>query len=183
MTAYYGHYSIQLTLDCGATSNLIMNTASRIGLPVKPASQGAHQADGKTPMNVAGETHIFVRGGWWSFQLVTLIVHELDMDFLAGAPFMTLNDIAIRPSRHNKRDWDSHIWAEDGTCGPSKIHRTKSYLLRGPDRQAVILPGKYIELTHPHPPLLATTSLMPLMWTQTTYCPQQCIQSKSPTLQ
>ena len=50
-------------------------------------------------MNVVGETHIFVTRGRWSFQLDALIVRELDVDFLAGTPFMTLNYIAIRPSR------------------------------------------------------------------------------------
>ena len=100
ITAHYGHNAIKLTMDCGATSNLINITfAYRLGFPLKPACQGAHQADGRAPMSVLGETHIFVSRGKWSFQLDALVVKELDIDFLAGMPFLSINSIAISPMR------------------------------------------------------------------------------------
>ena len=59
---HYGHNPVTLTLDCGATTN--MTTASRLSLPLKPATQAAQQADGITPLSVTGETHIIFCVSW-----------------------------------------------------------------------------------------------------------------------
>ena len=64
LKAFYGPHPLVLTLDCGATSNMIRaTTAKQLGLPIQPATQGANQADGRTPLSVVGETHIFVTRG------------------------------------------------------------------------------------------------------------------------
>ena len=100
LRVHYGHHPVTLTLDCGATTNMISaTTASRLGLPIKPATQATQQADGITPLSVTGETHIIVSRGRFDFALDALVVRELDVDILAGTPFMTQNDVAIRPAK------------------------------------------------------------------------------------
>ena len=77
-----------------------VTTASRLSLPLKPATQAAQQADGITPLSVTGETHIIVSHGKYDFLLDALVVKELDVDILAGTPFMTQNDVAIRLAKN-----------------------------------------------------------------------------------
>ena len=152
ITAHYGHNAIKLTTDCGATSNLINITAAhRLGLPLKPASQRAHQTDGRTPMSVLGETHIFVSRGKWSFQLNALVVKELDVDFLAGMPFLSINDIAICPVRKQIVIKGSEIvtYGNDISTTQPSIRRAQSFLIHSPNKPAIILPGEYLELCTP----------------------------------
>jgi hypothetical protein len=56
LTSYYNHSPVVLTIDTGATTNMIKESfARRIGLPISQASQLAKQADGETPLHVKGE--------------------------------------------------------------------------------------------------------------------------------
>ena len=46
---YYGHIPVQVTLDSGATGNLINSLTSKsINAHTKPTTQGTHQADGNS---------------------------------------------------------------------------------------------------------------------------------------
>ena len=152
ITAHYDHNAIKLTMDCGATSNLINITAAhRLGFPLKPACQGAHQADGRTPMSVLGETHIFVSLGKLSFQLDALVVKELDVDFLAGMPFLSINDIAISPTRKQIviKGFEIVTYGDDISTSQPSIRRAQSFRIHSPNKPAVILPGEYLELCIP----------------------------------
>ena len=74
INVFYRQHSIRLTLDTGATTNVIRATfAKAINLPLTPASQLARQADGVTPLHVIGEvyselTRVSIRLSWthWS---------------------------------------------------------------------------------------------------------------------
>lgn len=95
---YYQEHHVRLTIDSGATTNMLRaSAASNIGLPVSSASQMARQADGITPLNVVREVHVKLTRGQWLFQWDALVVCQLDVDFLAGNPFLACNDIAVRP--------------------------------------------------------------------------------------
>ena len=97
---FSSHHALKITLDSGAEINLIKQSiAHKIAAPVLPTTQIAYQANGVTPMDVVGETHLeFSRDDkFLSFQ--ALVVKELDVDILAGIPFMVTNDIAIRPAK------------------------------------------------------------------------------------
>lgn len=84
LQAFYQSYPIQLTLDSGATTNMVKSsTATCISLPVTPSSQIARQADGCTPLTVVGETHCSVTSGIHTFQLHALVFEKLDVDILA----------------------------------------------------------------------------------------------------
>ena len=139
-------------MACGATSNLINITAAhRLGFPLKPACQGAHQADGRTPMSVLGKTHIFVSRGKLSFQLDALVVKELDVDFRAGTPFLSINDFAISPTRKQIVIKGSEIvmYGDDIFTTQPSIRRAQSFRIHSPNKPAVILPGEYLELCIP----------------------------------
>ena len=58
--AFCGHHMVRVTIDSGATSNMIrQSTAVRLGCDIKKSSQSAHQADGSSPLIIIGETSIF----------------------------------------------------------------------------------------------------------------------------
>ena len=69
-----------------------------IGLPITPVSQMARQADGVTFMKVRGEVHCELVRGDHTFQLDALVVDKLDVNILAGVPFLALNDITTKPA-------------------------------------------------------------------------------------
>ena len=68
--------------------------ARQANIPIKPARQGAKQADGFTLLKVLGEVHIQLTRGEYTFQLDGLVVDRLDSDILASTPFLTKHDIA-----------------------------------------------------------------------------------------
>ena len=127
------------------------SSAAAYGFPVTPASQMARQADGVTPMDVVGEVHCSLIRGSSTFGLDALVVRQLDVDILAGNPFLAKNDIAIRPTKREILIGGTDV-VQYGT--PVKVtphstaRRTQSFLLRSP-QQTVVLPGDYLQLTTP----------------------------------
>ena len=111
----------------------------------------AHQADGVTPMDVIGEVHCSLTRGQWTFELDALVVHQLDIDILAGNPFMVRNDIDVRPAKHQIEiggtDIISYSSPSRHTNQPN-VRRTQSFLLRNPNR-TVVLPGEYLQFSTP----------------------------------
>ena len=100
LNTFYHERPVQPTLDTGATSNMIRASSAKLyGFPITPASQMARQADGVTPMDVIGEVHCSLTRGQWTFELDALVVRQLDVDILAGNPFMVCNDICVRPAK------------------------------------------------------------------------------------
>ena len=148
LNVYYGALPVKLTLDTGATTNMVLASfARRAGIPIKPAKQAAKQADGITPLKVLGEVHIQLTRGEYTFQLDGLVVDRLDSDILAGTPFLTQHDIATRPAKcqiviHGR---DVVYYGNDSQSTPS-VRRAQAYLVRAPPRKSVILPGDFLEL-------------------------------------
>ncbi|PFX25025.1 hypothetical protein AWC38_SpisGene10379 [Stylophora pistillata] len=97
LNTFYHEHPVQLTLDTGTTSNMIHASSAKLyGFPITTASQMARQADGVTPMDVIGEVHCSLTRGQLTFQLDALVVRQLDVDILAGNPFMIRKDIGVR---------------------------------------------------------------------------------------
>ena len=65
--------------------------AKYIGAKVTKSSQSAMQADGRTPLSVVGETRLSLIRHGRSLTLEALDVEDLDVDILAGTPFMASN--------------------------------------------------------------------------------------------
>ena len=57
------------------------------------------QADGVTPVDVIDEVHCSLTRGKWTCESDALVVRQLDVDILAGNPFMVRNDIDVRPAK------------------------------------------------------------------------------------
>ena len=149
--AFYKHHASRITLDTGAEGDLIREDFVRsLGKLIRKTSQGAHQADGHSPLNVVGETSLTFTRDDKTFFFEGLVVKQLDVDILAGIPFMEYNDITVRPKRHE-------IILADGTkyfYGPQpKTHSTqnirRTHILRAPSSSTTIWPGDFLELTLP----------------------------------
>ena len=66
---------------------------------MSPTTQSAHQADGSSPLEVVGETLVIFSRDTHDFNFEGLVVENLDVEVLAGTPFMERNDVAIRPAK------------------------------------------------------------------------------------
>ena len=111
----------------------------------------ARQADGVTPMDVIGEVHCFLTRGQWTFELDALVVHQLDVDILAGNPFMVCNDIGVRPTKRQIEIGGTEIISYSSPSRHTRqlnIGRTQSFLLRSPSC-TVVLPGEYAQFSTP----------------------------------
>ena len=142
---FYEHNPLVITIDTGAETNLIREaTATAINCPVYPSSQVAFQADGKTPLNVKGETHVLLTRDGLEFNFSGLIIDDLDVDILAGVPFMEENDVSVRPKRKLISVGDSHHFSYKSNV-PSCTTSRRSSILRATTR-ATIWPGEFLEV-------------------------------------
>ena len=152
--AFYRHHPICLTLDTGAETNMIRESVARsIGAKITKSSQLARQlADGVTPLNVVGETQLMLSRDNLDLHLDALVVKDLDVDVLAGTPFMTTNDIAVRPAKNQIRIDEIVIhYGAENVNRPQyhKIRRAQTYVLRAPPVSTTVWPGEYIQLSIP----------------------------------
>ena len=75
------------------------SVARSIDAPIVKTSQQALHADGVTPLVAVGETHLTLSRADKRLTLDALVVEDLDVDVLAGTPFMITNDISVRPAK------------------------------------------------------------------------------------
>ena len=81
------HLSVRVTIDSGATGNMIRHTVvQRLGCQVTPSSQSVHQADGSSPLHVVGETRFPFTCKGHTFTFEGLIVEKLDSRQLPVSP-------------------------------------------------------------------------------------------------
>lgn len=142
-----------ITLDSGATADMIsLSVAKRLRMKIHPATQKAHQADGFTPLDTVGEVHVSVSRGEDVFCFNGLVVKNLDVAILGSMPFMTDNDIGIRPARREIIIKGKYkIPYNDNMCasGGNSIRRCQSYVLNAPKRRTVVLPGESVRIQTP----------------------------------
>ena len=145
---FYEHSPLAVTIDTGAETNLIKSsTAKAIGCPVYPSSQIAFQADGKTPLTVKGETHVILTRNDLELNFSGLIIDDLDVDILAGVPFMEENDIAVRPKSKEISIGNNCCFTYDGNIPKCPVNRHSS-ILRATVK-TTIWPGEFLDLTIP----------------------------------
>ena len=109
MKAYYDNHVLCITLDSGAEVNMIhASTATLLGIDIQKTNQKVLQADGSTPLEIVGETCFDVIREDLTLHIEALVVKDLDVDCLAGIPFMSTNDVSIRPARQEIMVGDSH---------------------------------------------------------------------------
>ena len=94
----YNDYKVDITIDSGSTSNMIQaRFTKKLGIKIHQSAHQAFQADGRTPLTVLGEVHTTFTRGPHTFPFDGLVIKELEVNVLGGMPFMSVNDIAIRP--------------------------------------------------------------------------------------
>ena len=148
---FHNHHHVRITIDSGATGNMIRaSTAERLGVKVSKSTQSAHQADGLSPLKVVGETNLTLSHDGRKFSFEGLVVENLDVEVLAGTPFMEKNDIAIRPAKHKVIFGDGSTY-EYGSSNRSHTHHCirRAHVLRAPAKTTTIWPGEFIELEIP----------------------------------
>ena len=80
-----------------------------IGAPITKSSQQALQADGLTPLAVDGETRLILSSADKHLALDALVVDDLDVEDIAGTPFLIANDSSVRPAKCRVRIQDSKV--------------------------------------------------------------------------
>lgn len=151
LDVFYSHFNARLTIDSGATGNMIRaSTAKRMGVNITTSSQSAHQADGSSPLKVVGEVHIAFSLDGRDLHFEGLVVETLDVDILAGIPFMERNDIAVRPARRQVIIDQNIIYTYGSKQKSSDDHSVRrAHILRAPTETTTIWPGDFIEILLP----------------------------------
>ena len=145
------HHVIRVTVDSGATGNMIRHsTAKRLGSRVIASSQSVHQADGSSPLQVIGETRVTFTRDQREFKFEGLVVENLDVDVLAGTPFMEANDVAVRPAKREVILGDGTVY-EYGSSIPKGLSTAarRAFLIRTPTPPKTIWPGEFLEIQLP----------------------------------
>ena len=125
------------------------SVARSIGAPINQSSQQALQADGVTPLAVAGETHLILFRADKQLALDALVVDDLDLDILPGTPFLIAQDITVRTAKCQVRIKTEIIQYEptnDATTSSHAVLRAEIFTLRAPSSATVVWPGEYSEL-------------------------------------
>ena len=148
---FHDHHTVRVTIDSGATGNMIReNTAKRLNSKIRKSSQSAHQADGCSPLVVIGETDFTLTRDGSEFRFEGLVVENLDVEILAGTPFMETNDIAIRPAKRQVILGDGTTYTYGSTKEPKGRHTVRrADVLRAPSHTTTVWPGEFIELELP----------------------------------
>lgn len=151
MDIFYGHHTARVTIDSGATGNMIrLSTATALGVDIQTSSQSAHQADGSSPLKVVGETRMTVSRQDQEFTFDGLVVENLDVDILAGIPFMEANDVSIRPSKRLIMLGNGDTFTYGSVDSPGDKHTVRrACVLRAPTASTTIWPGEFLELPVP----------------------------------
>ena len=151
----YRDHDVTAMLDSGGESNMIIESkAKSIGAVIQPTKQSALQADGKTPMDVRGETEFVLNFDKKKFRFHGLVVADLDVEILAGMPFLCANDILLHPCKSLVifNDGSSYRFPSS-SAKPSPPHRSvrlvSSHVLRAPPTNTTLYPGDYIDVTVP----------------------------------
>ena len=103
-----------------------------------------------SPLNVVGETRLtFTREGH-EFTFEGLIVTNLDVDALAGTPFMEENNISVRPAKRQVIIGDGPIYSH-GSQHPTAVSSAarRAIVLRSPPTSSTIWPGEFMEVELP----------------------------------
>ena len=148
---FFGHHQARVIMDSAATGNMIrLSAVRRLGAEIWHSSQSAHQADGSSPLNVLGETSLILTRGSHSFQFEGLVVENLDVDVLAGTPFMEANDITIRPAKRQVIFGDGTIFTYESVNHPPTHNAVRrAQVLRAPSSSTTVWPGNFIEIVLP----------------------------------
>ena len=150
LTVSVNDHESEWTLDCGAEISLARQAeCERIGVKIVPTHQTATMADGKSSLEIVGETHFTAKHGHHTFTFSALVVKKLDTPVLAGMPFLKDNDVFVRPKSNTIYLSDCCTVNYPSSRVPrNNTRRCTASILRVP-RRTCLLPGESIQLPVP----------------------------------
>ena len=127
-----------------------LSTVQKLGVEILKSSQSTHQADGSSPLKVIGEAKLSFTRGNHTLPFEGLVVENLDIEVLAGTPFMEVNNITVRPAKHliTFRDGSSFLYGLPTDRPPHQAAR-RAVVLHASATSTTIWPGNYVELELP----------------------------------
>ena len=146
LDTFHAHHPVHITIASGATGNMIHHTdVQSLSCHVRPSSQSVHQADGSSPLHMVGETCLSFTHEDQTFTFEGLVVENLDVDVLAGTPFMGTNDIAVRPAKRQVilGDGSIHHYGSHQPAAVSSATR-RAIVLRSPPSLTTIWLGEFL---------------------------------------
>ncbi len=162
ITAFCQYHPVDIIIDTGATGNMIReDTAQRLNANITKSTQSASQADGTSRLKVTGETRLRFTRGPLTFDFEGLVVKDLDVEVLAGIPFMEQNDLSVRPAHQRI------TFADDTSCSYAKRssgaqHQVRrAHVIRAPGHSVTLFPGEFIEAEVPEIISNTTVALEP----------------------
>lgn len=150
LDVFYGHHTARLTIDSGATGNMMrLSCAQRLGAKIACSSHSVSQADGSSQLKVVGETRLSFSHEGHDLYYEGIVVENLDSDVLAGIPFMEKNDVSVRPAKQQILIGDSLVCSYGSTGTPADGFAVRrAHVLRS-SAKSVIWPGEFVELDLP----------------------------------
>ena len=139
-------------IDSGSGGDMIRHDMFlKLGLKSRPAAQGATQADGRTPLNVIGETSFNIERDGMVLAWSGLIVKQLSADIICGTPFMERHDISIRPARKEiifHTHGNTYQYNPETPIRSNAVAIRRVEVLRAPE-STTIYPGEKLEVAAP----------------------------------
>ena len=157
---HHGDKPADITIDSGATCDVVkLAVAEKLKCKLRPTNKTCSQADGHSNLDVVAETDVTFHRGKKTYYMSALVATDCESDFLGGIPFMSRNDVAVRPATC-ELIIDGVEFISYGPAQKSnknKCKQLKSYSIQA-SCKSVILPGEELSLEVP-PVLQSDTSV------------------------
>ena len=141
--------SVSVVIDSGAEASLVEEQyVKRTGATIMKTTTHANQADGKSQLDIVGEVQLQLKRFPHTFKLNALVVRKLNDEVIAGMPFLSANDIYVRPSKKEIHIGDNEVIHYETRKRISANSRRTAAILRVP-QQTTLLPGDSISLPVP----------------------------------
>ena len=151
MDVFHGHRVVRITIESGATGNMIRHsTAKHLGCPIISSAQSLQQADGSSQLQVVGEIQTSFTRDDTDFTFKGLVVEDLDVEVLAGTPFMEANDVTVRPAKREVLlgNGSTYTYRSQAPLSPPTTVR-RAFVLRARSSSKTVWPGEFLEVQLP----------------------------------
>ena len=147
MDVFHAHRVVCVTIDSRATGNMIRHSTA---ITIIPSAQCVQQADGSSQLQVVGEIRTTFTRDSTDLTFEGLVVEDLDVEVLAGTPFMEANDVAVRPAKREVLLGNGSTYTYGSKAPPSPLPTVcRAIVLRAPTPSKTVWPGEFLEVQLP----------------------------------
>ena len=126
------------------------STAQHLGCPIISSAQSVQLADGSSQLQVVGEIRTAFTRDNTNFTFEGLVVEDLDVEVLAGTPFMAANNVAVRPAKREVLLGNGSVYTYGSKASPSPLPTVRrAFVLRAPTPSKTVWPGEFLEVQLP----------------------------------